>query len=220
MRPSVRAFAQDVVENLPIQDPVVEIGSRPAEGQESETDVRSLFAGHSFTGCDIQAGPGVDRIEDIHRLSFEDNSVGTFVAFDTLEHVEDPLRALQEVHRVLKPGGVVAISSVMFFVIHAHPWDFWRFTPEGFSLLLRPFESNLVVAQGWDLMPESVFGVGVKGPAQLDRKLLPRTSEICDAWGRGRSVDFGPIRLSVRELWGHTLRETRAGVRRRLGRRS
>ena len=71
------------------------------------------------------------------------------------------------VHRVtgvLEPGGVLAISSLMFFPIHAHPWDYWRFTPEAFELLLAPFESRLVIAQGASILPEGIFGVGVKGP--------------------------------------------------------
>jgi hypothetical protein len=104
----------------------------------------------------------------------------------------------------------------MFFPIHAHPWDYWRFTPEGFELLLQPFESRLVVAQGWDLMPEGVFGIGVKGPADLRPEHLPRTTEIARTWGEGKRVDLGPMRMSVRELWRFTLDQTRAALRTRL----
>lgn len=220
MRNVVRAFMTDVAEQLPLLEPIVEIGARPAEGQEEITNLRSLFPGREYIGCDIQEGPGVDRIEDVHALTFEDGSVGTVLAADTLEHVSDPIRALEEIHRVLKPGGTVAITSVMFFVIHAHPWDFWRFTPEGFERLLQPFETTLVTGHGWDLMPETVMGVGVKGaadpPLTLDR--LPRTAAAVAEWGRQKPVDLGPMRLSLRELWGITGRETLGALRRRAGR--
>jgi SAM-dependent methyltransferase len=220
MRPAVLDFARDVAETLPLAEPVVEFGARAADGQEGIADLRSLFPVGEYLGCDIQEGPGVDRIEDLHALTFEDETVGTVICLETLEHVADPLRAVQEMHRVLKPGGVMAISSLMFFPIHAHPWDYWRFTPEAFALLLRPFESSLVVAQGWELMPEGVFGIGVKGPADLDRAtLLPRTSARADRWGEGKPVDLGPMRMSVRELWAFTLRNTGAAVSRRLARR-
>jgi len=154
MRPAVLEFARDVAESFPIASPLIEIGARAAEGQEGIADLRGIFGADVHIGCDIQAGLGVDQIEDVHHLSFADDSIGTVVSLETLEHVADPLRAVREMHRVLRPGGLLAISSLMFFPIHAHPWDYWRFTPEGFELLLEPFESKLVVAQGWDLMPE------------------------------------------------------------------
>jgi SAM-dependent methyltransferase len=218
MRPAVLEFARDVAAAFPVAEPLVEIGARAAEGQEDVADLRTIFGAREHIGCDIQEGPGVDRVEDVHQLSFADDSIGTVICLETLEHVADPLRAVAEMHRVLRPGGVLAISSLMFFPIHAHPWDFWRFTPEGFDLLLRPFESRLVVAQGWDLMPEGVFGIGVKGPADLSAEQLPRTSQIAREWGAGRQVDLGPMRMSVRELWRFTLRESRKAVTARVRR--
>jgi SAM-dependent methyltransferase len=219
MRPAVLEFARDVAAELPIAEPLVEIGARVAEGQEGDADLRSVFAAGEHIGCDIQDGLGVDRIEDVHRLSFPDASVGTVICLETLEHVGDPIRAVAEMHRVLRPGGVLAVSSLMFFPIHAHPWDYWRFTPEGFELLLRPFESSYVTAQGWHLMPEGVFGIAVKGPADLGPAQLPRTEAIAASWGVGTRVDFGPIRLTARQAWRYALQATGDAVAERVRRR-
>jgi SAM-dependent methyltransferase len=219
MRPVVLEFARDVAQSFPIASPLVEIGARAADGQEDVANVRAIFNAREHIGCDIQPGPGVDRIEDVHHLSFADNSVGTVVALETLEHVADPIRAVQEMHRVLQPGGVLAISSLMFFPIHEHPSDYWRFTPQGFELLLAPFESRLVMSQGWDLLPEGVYGVGVKGPCPaMGPALLPRTRRGAEEWTKGKIVDFGPIRFGVRELWGHTFSYSRLAAKQRLRR--
>jgi len=219
MRPAVVDFARDVAENFRIESPLVEVGARAAEGQEAEADMRPVFEAERHFGCDVQFGPGVDVVGDVHRLCFPDDSIGTVVALETLEHVADPIRAVEEMYRVLKPGGVLAISSLMFFPIHAHPWDYWRFTPEAFGLLLKPFESRLVIAQGYAQLPEGVFGVGVKGPDRsLTPERLPRTHRRAQTWGEGMAVDFGPIRMSVRQLWGHALRYSADSARRRLSR--
>ena len=220
MKPTALEFARDVAESFPIASPLVEIGARAAEGQEDIADVRDVFNAASYIGCDIRPGPGVDRIEDVHRLTFADESVGTVICLETLEHVTDPIRAVQEMHRVLRPGGVLAISSLMFFPIHEHPADYWRFTPQGFELLLDPFESRLVMAQGYELLPEGIYGVGVKGPFPgMGRALLPRTWSGARTWTAGKRVDFGPLRLSVRELWAYAFKYSLIAAREKVMRR-
>lgn len=219
MRYGALEFARDVAEQFPIAEPVIELGARAAEGQEGYADVRKIFGAAEHIGCDIQEGPGVDRIEDIHALTFADESVGTVLCFETLEHVRDPIRAVQELHRVLRPGGLLAMSSVMFFPIHAHPWDYWRFTPEGFTALLEPFASRYVAAHGYDLLPEGVYGIGIKEEgADLGPHRLPRITHVAEHWTDGLPVDFGPIRMRTRDLWKHALQESVGAVRRRVGR--
>jgi SAM-dependent methyltransferase len=215
-------FARDVAENFPIAEPLVEIGARAAAGQEEIADLRPVFRASEHIGCDIQEGPGVDRVEDVHHLSFADESIGTVICLETLEHVADPLRAVREMHRVLRPGGILAVSSLMFFPIHEHPWDYWRFTPEGFGLLLAPFESTLVEWHGYELLPEGVYGIGVKGPdPNLGPDRFPRLANLKSTWADSAGpVDFGPIRLTTRQLWKETLHYTRLAFQRRLsGRR-
>lgn len=47
-------------------------------------------------------------IEDVHALSFADDSFDIVHAHQVLQHVADPVQALREMRRVARPGGVVA----------------------------------------------------------------------------------------------------------------
>lgn len=58
------------------------------------------------------ARQGVDNIDfavaDVHALDFPDDSFDIVHAHQVLQHVADPVRALREMRRVTKPGGIVA----------------------------------------------------------------------------------------------------------------
>ncbi|MBX2962545.1 MAG: class I SAM-dependent methyltransferase [Cyclobacteriaceae bacterium] len=51
---------------------------------------------------------------DIHHIPFEDNRFDVVLCNHVLEHVQDDIKAMSEIYRVLKPGGF-AILQVPFF---------------------------------------------------------------------------------------------------------
>jgi SAM-dependent methyltransferase len=124
MRKSIRRFAELVARTWELPGPIYEFGSYQVEGQEKMLDLRPLFPDTEYVGCDMREGPGVDKVLNLHAIDLPDNSVATVLSFDTLEHVEDPRLAMQEIHRILQPGGVVVITSVMDFPIHEFPYDY------------------------------------------------------------------------------------------------
>jgi len=163
MRESIKEFVGILAESFSVAEPVYEFGSLQVPGQEGFADLRPIFVGKQYVGCDMREGPGVDRILDLHDIELPTETVGTALALDTLEHVEFVRKAVEELHRILKPEGVLLISSVMRFPIHDFPYDYWRFTPEGFKSLLDPFDSAYVDFAGDRLFPHTVVGVGFKG---------------------------------------------------------
>lgn len=56
-------------------------------------------------------GAGPIQQGDIQGLDFGDDSFDLVVCFETIEHVEEAPAALAEFHRVLRPGGVLLLSS-------------------------------------------------------------------------------------------------------------
>lgn len=68
--------------------------------------------GSEFYGDTRKPGEIVNGIrhEDLANLSFAAASVDTVMSFDVLEHIPDYRKALREIHRVLKPGGLLLLS--------------------------------------------------------------------------------------------------------------
>lgn len=162
MRQIIKDFVRIVSETLPEVDPIYEFGALQVPGQEEFADLRPFFTGRDYFGCDIQEGPGVDHILNLHHIDLPPESVGTVLLLDTLEHVEFCRKALEEVFRVLKPNGFLVISSVMKFPIHNYPHDYWRFTPEGFKSLLKHFAFSFVNSVGNPEFPHTIVGVASK----------------------------------------------------------
>jgi SAM-dependent methyltransferase len=163
MRELIKQFVKICAETLPILEPIYEFGSLQVPGQEGFADLRPLFPGKKYVGADMREGPGVDVILNLHYIDLPSGSVGTVLILETLEHVEFPRKAIKEVHRILKSNGILIISSTMNWPIHDHPYDYWRFTPNAFLSLLKPFTSSFVDYAGDSDFPHTVVGVGFKG---------------------------------------------------------
>lgn len=71
-----------------------------------------LGAAHSkpegYLGVDQFDGPGVDYVHSFPaQIGFAESSVGVIRAVDFLEHVEDKVAMMNEIHRLLAPGGLL-----------------------------------------------------------------------------------------------------------------
>src|SRR6266851_8578802 len=144
MNPFIRGMVRAVAETFSLPGPILEVGSYQVQGQSHLSDLRSLFPWREYTGTDCRPGPGVDRVANVEALPFADASFGTVLALETFEHVAHFWRGFEEIHRVLRPDGVLLVSSPFYFHIHAYPHDYWRFTPDAFKLLLAEYPSKII----------------------------------------------------------------------------
>lgn len=62
------------------------------------------------------------------------------VCTEVLEHTLQPFDAAREIHRILKPSGLVFVSVPFNFRIHGPLPDCWRFTEHGLRALFKDFE--------------------------------------------------------------------------------
>ncbi len=98
------------------------------------------YSSHYF-GLEQAAPPHDDHQADMlgsaYRTGLKDSSIDTVIATAVIEHLEDPGQALEEMHRIVKPGGVVIISAPLFWHIHEAPRDFYRYTKYGLEYMLK-----------------------------------------------------------------------------------
>ena len=179
MRQPIRRLIERLDRTVRLDEPIYDFGALLTPGKLNS---RELFSDREFVGCDAREGPGVDRILDLHALDLPDESVATAISTDTFEHVERFWTAIDEIHRVLRPGGMLVLTSVMYFPIHNYPSDYWRFTPEGFRSLARRFDHVFVEAVGIRDFPHTVVTIAVKGTLPDQRR--EQIEEVLRVWHR------------------------------------
>ncbi|HUY33017.1 MAG TPA: methyltransferase domain-containing protein [Pirellulales bacterium] len=164
MRDNIRALVEVATKAFELEGPVYEFGSFQVPRQQRIADLRTLFPGQPYVGCDMRPGPGVDRIEDLTDLSLADEIARTILCVETLEHVFDVKGAAAELIRVLAPGGTLLVTTPFDFSIHGYPSDYWRLTPVCLGRLFAPLEAVLVGWQGPEKHPHTVFALCSKAP--------------------------------------------------------
>jgi SAM-dependent methyltransferase len=91
-------------------------------------------------------GEFVDICHDISRpLPLDDGSFDTVVLSDVLEHMPEPLALLQEIHRIMQPGGTLLLNVPFYYWLHETPHDYYRFTRFGLADLAAKAQFQVVV---------------------------------------------------------------------------
>jgi SAM-dependent methyltransferase len=66
-----------------------------------------------------------------------------------LEHVLDPLTAVNTLRRLCKRDGHVFVSTPFLVRLHSNPGDYWRFSPDGMAVLLRSQGLSPLWVRSW-----------------------------------------------------------------------
>jgi SAM-dependent methyltransferase len=194
--------------------PVVEVGSFYPPGYDWLCNLRPYFPKHEYVGCDLREGNGVDRIEDAQQLSFDDESVGTVLMLEILEHLPDPQAAISEAHRVLCDDGLLAVSTPFNYGLHAFPDDYWRFTPSGMHRLLEEFADKVIFALGPRAKPAFVFAVAAKSDtAAFEARKRLFQAQIQERFRRTRRQGYTSVlRRTGRDLVSCALGRAQLGA--------
>ncbi len=102
------------------------------------------FLDARFTNVDSTKYDIVSVVADLTELPFDSSSVSLIYCDNVLEHVIDPVKAVKEMHRVLKPGGAALVCVPFLYPFHSSPYDYTRYTHLGLGNLFKDF-SNVTV---------------------------------------------------------------------------
>ena len=107
-----------------------------------------------YVNLDLFAVPGVDVAADAHELPFRDGLFQRVECDAVLEHVRRPERVVEEMRRVLAPGGYLHLVTPFCHPFHEYPKDYRRFTIDGLTELAAGME---VVDSGWRTGPTATL---------------------------------------------------------------
>ncbi len=169
------SFARERLERIfKEKHTIVDIGGglRVIKSNRHETKnewVREYLPKVDFKVLDKVPDYDPDIVGDIRELPFEDDSVDAILCIAVLAHVEEPHKAVAEMHRVLKPGGHLFMYTPFIYYYHPAPGyygDYFRFTCDGLKFLLKDFSKV-------ELEP-------VRGPIATLANLIPLFSRKTD----------------------------------------
>lgn len=150
-----------------------------------------LRATARYTGLDVPAAGefGMRRHPDIQdfdglTIPFADASFDHVLCTEVLEHAEDPVALVAEMHRVLRPGGTLVATVPFAARVHHAPHDHHRFTCFRLVRLFAGFADVRVEERGDDL-------------AVIANKLTVVCVRLARGWGAPLLLLAAPLALAA-----------------------
>jgi SAM-dependent methyltransferase len=102
-----------------------------------------------YLGIDLAWNPHADIIiGSDSRIQAPDASADVVLSTQVLEHVEDPDGYLAEAYRILKPGGLLLLTTHGYWMYHPDPTDYWRWTSAGLQKIVKRQGFEVVAFKG------------------------------------------------------------------------
>jgi SAM-dependent methyltransferase len=169
-----------------VLDPVLELGAG-YDGPTCKPVV--VAAGLRHTGSDLKPGPNVDVAADLESADdlrrFDGvGPFGTVLLLNVLEHTFDPIRVLDNVVSLVRPGGTVVAVTPAVWPLHDYPYDAWRPLPNFYEEYAR--------RRGLTLHPDFFEYVGFGKVAEARNPdgsyRFPRPGRSARQWWYSRAV--------------------------------
>jgi len=178
----LRALEYETLAKVPLSGDVLDVGG--GENALYSKHLPSDIALHSIN-IDPKIAP-THLLEPDQPFPIKDNTYGTAICLNTLEHVYDAKFMIDEIHRTLKPGGTVHITVPFIFRIHGHPDDYSRHTPSWWreTMMRAGFEHTELKPLVWGRSTTAGMISGYRG-------LLPKRMLV--GWAHIKDILYGAL---------------------------
>lgn len=138
----------------------------------SGTQALNYGSSSRIVRLDIKKTENVDIVADAHNLPLPDSSFDAITCKQVLEHLNHPHKAVDEMLRVLKPGGKLVASTCFYWPIHGEPHDYFRYTRFGLEKLFEKWSDVTNRAQNGMLGVLGIHFVRLAGGRSFILKLF------------------------------------------------
>jgi len=97
--------------------------------------------------ADYTVAPNWPEVDIQNLKQYPSEAFDVVIIDQILEHVRDPQKAVSEIWRVLKAGGVCICATPFLIRIHGSYGDYWRFTELGLKTLFSHY--SVVEVSSW-----------------------------------------------------------------------
>jgi SAM-dependent methyltransferase len=152
-------------------------------------DISHLVDGE-LVNQDINEGlPNVDLVSPLHEIPTPDHHFDVAICNAVLEHVSNPHEVLEELYRVLRPGGLLVLTVPFMQPEHLDPTDYQRYTKDGLQEIVRRHGFGVESADDLHSVYTTLSWIGYEwheGESGLTRALL-RWIVLPWLWRRSRT---------------------------------
>jgi SAM-dependent methyltransferase len=91
-----------------------------------------------YESLDVEPrAPGITYVASVERMTMVPSATyDTILCSEVLEHVAHPWSGLREIHRVLRPEGVLVLTVPFLARLHEEPNDYFRYTEHALRAML------------------------------------------------------------------------------------
>lgn len=129
-RHAIETFVESASHKIPSGARVLDAGAGPCP-------YKHFFKKHRYEATDVvDTHHLLDFTCSLDKIPVTSNTYDSVLSTEVLEHVEFPQKVMDEMHRILKKGGKLFLTTPQGWMIHQAPYNYFYFTKYGLESIL------------------------------------------------------------------------------------